>query len=199
MCAFRHAPMASNHSASIDHISTSKQREFRYLTIAEKMEILHMKKEGESSSAIARHFGVSRTTILETMKAEDRIRKTADSTFNMSSKKLISRYFKPLFLMETALVTWIEDCRQKIIQIKAKSIYETFTSKETDNIQDGDENPINDSQPANLSILKPKIRFSASRKWFYKFLKRYGLGSVLLPGNAASNKRICNKNPHEDK
>ena len=181
--------MASNHSSSFQHISKRKQKEHRYLTIAEKMEILDMKKEGESSSAIARHFGVSRTTILETMKVEDRIRKTADSTFNMSTKLLISPYYKPLIFMETALIRWIEDCRQKnialdlkIIQRKAMSLFETFSSKETDDIQDGDS-----------SASMPKIRFFASRKWFYRFRKRYGYGSVLLKGNAASNDRIATK------
>ena len=164
------------------------------------MEILHMKKEGKSFTAIARHFGVSRWTISRTMKVEDRIRNTADSTLNPSAKKLISPYHKPLLLMETALVRWIEDCRQKnmaldkkIIQRKAMSLYETFSSKETDDIQDGDKNPIYDSQCANSSAVQPKKRFSASRKWFCRFCKRYGLGSVLLPGNAASNNRIATK------
>ena len=149
LCAFRHRPMASNHSSSFQHISKRKRSKFEWLTIAEKLEILHMKEEGESSSAIARHFGVSKSTINKIKNAESRIRKTAENTFNMSSKKLISPRYKPLILMETSLFTWIEDCRQKnmaldmkIIQRKAMNLYETFSSKESDDIQDRDKNPI---------------------------------------------------------
>ena len=198
--AFRQPPMASNHLASSEHISKPKRKEHKFLTIAEKMEILRMKKEEKSSSAIARHFGVSISTINKMKKAEDRIRRTADSTFNMSTNKLISPCYKPLFLMETALLTWIANCWQKnmalnkkIIQTKAMSLYKTFSSKEIDGSQDCDENKINDSQSANSSASKYGKRFSASNDWFYRFRKRYGLESVILPGNAASNSTIATK------
>ena len=110
--SFRHPPMASHHSASSEHISKRKRSEFRCLTIAERMEILRMKKEGKSSSAIARHFGLCSITITRIKKAEYRIR-TVESTFNMPTNKLISPCYKPLLLMETALLTWIANCWQK--------------------------------------------------------------------------------------
>ena len=44
------------------------------------------------------------------------------------------------------------------------SLYEAFFSKEIDDIQNGVENPINDSQSANSRAMQPKKRFSASRK-----------------------------------
>ena len=81
----------------------------------------------------------------------------------------------------------------KIIQTKAMSLYEIFSSKETDDIQDGD-----------ASASKPKKRFFASKSWFYLFRKRYGLKRILLPGNAAFNNRIATKthmkiNSHSDR
>ena len=73
------------------------------------------------------------------------------------------------------------------------SLYETFSSKETDDIQDGAVNPINGSRSESSSAMQTKKRFSASSYWCQRFLKRYGLRSVLLPTNAASNNRIATK------
>ena len=63
---------------------------------------------------------------------------------------------------------------------------------------------MNDSQSANSSASKPEKLFSASISWYYRFRKRYGLGSVLLLENAASNSRIETKthvkrNSHSDR
>ena len=98
--------MASNHPASSVRISKRKQKERKYLTIAEKMQVLYMKKKGESSPAIARHFGVSRIVIFDIKNYKD-----GGEYFNMPTKKSISYRYKPLLLVKTALVTWIEDCR----------------------------------------------------------------------------------------
>ena len=74
-----------------------------------------MMKEGKSQLVIARHFGVGKSTIYDIKKAGERIRTTADITFNTSTKRIISAQNKPLIPMEAALVVWIVECSKKNI------------------------------------------------------------------------------------
>ena len=78
--------MAYDYTTSSGDVSKPKQK-YAHLTIAKKVEVLDMIKEGKSCAAIAYHFGVNRKTIFSIKKAEERIRKTAEITVNRSSKK----------------------------------------------------------------------------------------------------------------
>ena len=157
------------------------------MTITEKVKILDMTKEGQTFAAIARHFGVNESTIRYIKKEESSIRKTAAITLNKSAKRVVTSRNKTIVLMEAALAVWIADCRNKnialdtkIITTKAKSLYEIFAATDSDNNQGEDDTP---------SGVQPKKRFSASKGWFQKFQKRYGLKSVYLHGKAASADR----------
>ena len=84
------------------------------------MKVLHMLEEGQTCTAVARHFGVSIDTITRIKKSKERVRMTADITFNMSTKQIISPYHKPRILMEAALVAWIVERSQKNLVLDEK-------------------------------------------------------------------------------
>ena len=109
--------MAFNCTASSDDVSKHKPKR-KHLTVEEKMEVLNMMKEGKSHIAIARHFGVNTCTIGKIKKAEDRIRKTAAISYNVSAKKIISPHYNPLIHMESALAEWIVECFKKNVFFK---------------------------------------------------------------------------------
>ena len=88
--------MASNYAPSSSDAS-KPNRKHRFLT-------LNMIKEGKSCAAISRHFGVSVRTFFHIKMLECRIRKTAEITVDNSAKKIISPRYKPLILMEAALI-----------------------------------------------------------------------------------------------
>ncbi|XP_066962141.1 tigger transposable element-derived protein 1-like [Macrobrachium rosenbergii] len=170
------------------------------MTIAEKVKLLDMLKEGRKFAAVARDFGVNESTIRYIYKDEAKIRKTAAITFNKSAKRVVMARNKTIVRMEAALAVWIADCRKKnialdmnIIQTKARSLCETFATKEPEDDSgerkeaEEDEEDIDDPQP-EMSSHSPrkKLQFSASKGWFAKFQKRYGLKSASLHGEAAS-------------
>uniref|UniRef100_K7FQ19 HTH CENPB-type domain-containing protein n=1 Tax=Pelodiscus sinensis TaxID=13735 RepID=K7FQ19_PELSI len=149
------------------------KRHRKMMTIAEKVTLLDMLKEGRSYAAAARHFGVNESTVRYIKKDEANIRKTAAITFSRSAKRVVTARNKTIVRMEGALAIWIADCRKKnialdtnTIRTKALSLYEHFAAKEPQDPQ--------------------KQRFSASKGWFAKFQKRFGLKSVSLHGEAAS-------------
>uniref|UniRef100_A0A3Q2X2X7 HTH CENPB-type domain-containing protein n=1 Tax=Haplochromis burtoni TaxID=8153 RepID=A0A3Q2X2X7_HAPBU len=89
------------------------------------------------------------------------------TSFNEDAKRVVTFRNKTIVRMESALALWISGCREKnitldtnIICSKAKKLYETFADSE-------------DS-------------FNASKGWFEKFKKHFGLKSVSLHGEAAS-------------
>ena len=149
--------MASNCTASSDDVSKHKPKRKR-LTVAEKMEVLNMMKEGKSQIVIARHFGVHPKTIYDIKKAGERIRTMADITFNMSAKRIFSDQNKPLILMEAALIEWIVECstknivlNEKTIRAKALSLYKRCADMATEDTPCRDEDNIEDQRPRNSS------------------------------------------------
>ena len=132
--------------ASSSGDASTPKHEYRYLTIAKKMKVLNMIKEGKSSVAIARHFGVNICTIFHIKKTDRRIQKTAEITMNKSVKRIISTRHKTFILMEAASITWINFCLRnnitldcKTIKTKARDLYETFSSKEIKNSQNAED------------------------------------------------------------
>ncbi|XP_064103313.1 tigger transposable element-derived protein 1-like [Macrobrachium nipponense] len=90
--------------------------------------------------------------------------------------------------MENALSVWITDCREKkvsldtnMLRTKAKTLYDSLVpeggSNEDDD--DGDDDDEDDLAP------REKRGFIASKGWFEKFKRRFGLRSVPLYGEAA--------------
>ncbi|CAE1259784.1 unnamed protein product [Acanthosepion pharaonis] len=164
--------MAPKHAASFKAGTEPKHKQ-RMMTIAEKMKLLHMLKEGRTFAAIARHSNVNESTFHYIKKDEANIRKTAAIIFNKSAKRVVMAHNTTIIRMEAALAVWIADCRKKnialdtnIIQTKARSLYETFTTKELeddsgdheqeeedeDNIEHPQLGTSSDSQPKKMSF-----------------------------------------------
>ena len=125
-----------------------------------------MMKEGKSLIVIARHFGVGKSIIYDIKKAGERIRTTADITFNMSAKGIISAQNKQLILMEAALIVWIVECSRKNIVLNEKTIREEALSLHkrcadmaTEDAPCGDEDNIEDHLPLNSSCSQSKRPF----------------------------------------
>ena len=83
---------------------------------------------------------------------------------------------------------------RKTIQTKAMNPYETYKYKETDDNQGEDENQINEPQSANSGLTKSKKQVSASRSWFWKFIKRCNLKGAFLCRNKISNAKMLSEN-----
>ena len=89
--------MGSNHDATFEDVFKCKQKH-KYLTIEEMLKVIHMLEKGQSCTAIARHFGVSRNTNTRIRKLEERVRMTGDFSFNISIYKLFLPIISRIFL-----------------------------------------------------------------------------------------------------
>jgi hypothetical protein len=175
--------MSPKRPASSKASGSETKRKRRMLTIVEKVKLLDMLKEGKNFANVARHYGLNESTVRYIFKEEKNIRETAAVSFSKTAKRAVTPRSKPIVKMESTLAMWINDCRKKNISMdtntictKAKKLYETFAAK-----GDGDE----EAGPSSDSPTKA-APFNASRGWFEKFRKRYGLRSVSLHGEAAS-------------
>ncbi|XP_068204963.1 uncharacterized protein [Palaemon carinicauda] len=190
--------MAPKRSASTKAGSEPK-RHRKMMTIAEKVTLLDMLKEGRSYAAAARHFVVNESTVRYIKKDETNIRKTAAITFSRSAKRVVTARNKTIVRMEGALAVWIADCRKKnialdtnTIRTKALGLYENFAAKEPqgpdgDHAEEDEDDVLDEPQAGTSTDSQPqKRRFSASKGWFAKFQKRFGLKSVSLHSEAAS-------------
>ncbi|XP_066958779.1 tigger transposable element-derived protein 1-like [Macrobrachium rosenbergii] len=191
--------MAPKHAAS-SKAGTEPKCHQRMMMITEKMKLLDMLKEGRKFVAVACHFGMNESTIRYIYKDEAKTRKTAAITFNKSAKRVVTARNKTIVRMEATLAVLIADCRKKnialdvnIIQTKARSLYETFAAKEPEDDSgdheeaEEDEDDVEYPQPGTSSHSPHvKLQFSASKGWFAKFQKCYGLKSASLHGKAAS-------------
>lgn len=86
---------------------------------------------------------------------------------------------------------WISDGRKKnitldtnIICTKAKQLYETFA--DSDDVHDNEEQDDAEPRPSTSAFHAEPSLFNASKGWFDKFQKHFGLKSVSLHGEAAS-------------
>uniref|UniRef100_A0AAQ6AN34 HTH CENPB-type domain-containing protein n=1 Tax=Amphiprion ocellaris TaxID=80972 RepID=A0AAQ6AN34_AMPOC len=172
--------MATKRSAPSRPSDTEPKRQRKTLTISKKVELLDMLKEGRSYAAVGRHYGINESSVCYIKKEENNIRTTAAMSFNKTAKRVITSRNKPIVRMESALALWISDCRKKNIPLdtiaictKAKTLYETFAEK---------------AGPLSASPTRPTL-YNASKGWFDKFQKRFGLKSVSLHGEAASADR----------
>ncbi|XP_039598433.1 tigger transposable element-derived protein 1-like [Polypterus senegalus] len=141
----------------------------KMLTIAEKVQLLDMLKQGKSYAAVGRHYGINESTVRYIKKDEKSIRSTAAVSFNQGAKRIVSGH-----------------CRKKnipvdtnIIREKAKQLYDRFADA-------GD--ALDDELQPGTSAESPResCEFTASKGWFEKFKKRFNLASLNLQGEAAS-------------
>ena len=172
--------MAPKRNAEPCEIKTKRQR--KKLAISDKVKVLDMLKEGVSNMAVGRHFGINESSVRCIKKEEKNIRKTASLNLANTTKRVMKERNKSMVKMENALSLWITHCRKNeitlntnMIQSKALILYNVFATEEgTDLDKD------NDQQPGASSDLplKKKKPFVASKGWFDKFQKRFGLKSV---------------------
>lgn len=167
------------------------KRPRKMLTIAEKVKLLDMLKEGRSYAAVGRHYGINESSVRYIKKEENNIRTTAAISFNKDAKRVVTVRNKAIVRMESALALWINDCRKKSITLdtnvictKAKKLYETFADSDVlhDSEGEGDADP----GPSTSAVHAVSSTFNASKGWFEKFQKRFGLKNVSLHGEVAS-------------
>ncbi|XP_066450925.1 tigger transposable element-derived protein 1-like [Eleutherodactylus coqui] len=166
----------------------------RMLTIKEKVELLDTLKEGKCDASVGHHYGIKESTVHYRKKDEKNIRTTAKMTFSKTAKRVVTSRNKAIVKMESALAVWRNDCRKKnisldtnIIRTKAKTPYDR-SAERTDVHDEEDEGDDAEAEPMSTSLTTP-TPFSASKGWFDKFQRRFGLKSVPLHGeNASANK-----------
>ena len=90
--------MAPKHALSPKAVTEPKWQR-RMMTIAEKVKLLDMIKEGRTFAAVARHFGVNESTVRFIKKDEANIRKTAAITFNKTAKRVVTARNKTIVLI----------------------------------------------------------------------------------------------------
>uniref|UniRef100_UPI00358E5639 tigger transposable element-derived protein 1-like n=1 Tax=Myxine glutinosa TaxID=7769 RepID=UPI00358E5639 len=185
--------MPPKRSAPSKVSGTEPKRQRKMLTIVEKVQLLDMLKQGRSFAAVGCHYGINESSVRYIKKDEKNIRTTAAVSFNKTAKRVVTSRNKAIVRMESALALWISDCRRKDISLdtntirtKAKKLHDSFAESGDDH--DGDEEDEDDNAEAGPSSASPtkQTTFSASKGWFDKFQKRFGLRSVLLHGEAAS-------------
>ncbi|XP_071328990.1 tigger transposable element-derived protein 1-like [Trachinotus anak] len=161
------------------------------LTITEKVKLLDMLKEGRSYAAVGRHYGINESSVRSIKKEENNIRTTAAISFNKDAKRVATVHNKTMVRMESALALWINDCRKKnitldtnVICTKARTLYQTFA--DSDDIHDREEEEDADTGPSSSAVHAVPSAFNASKGWFEKFKKRFGLKNVSLHGEIAS-------------
>ncbi|XP_013360806.1 PREDICTED: tigger transposable element-derived protein 1-like isoform X2 [Chinchilla lanigera] len=185
--------MPPKRSAPSKAADSEPKRHRKMLTIKEKVELLDMLKEGKSYAAVGRHYGINESTVRYIKKDEKNIRSTATITFNKTAKRVVTSRNKAIVRMECALALWINDCRKKsisldtnTIRMKAKKLYDSFAESMDVHNSDKDEDKDEDTEvgPSSTSPTRP-TPFSASKGWFDKFQRRFGLKSISLHGEAA--------------
>ncbi|XP_070605228.1 tigger transposable element-derived protein 1-like [Erythrolamprus reginae] len=183
------APKRSMRSGGSDAKKTRKM-----LTIKEKIELLDMLKAGQSNVEVGRHYGINESTVRYIKKDEKKIRQTSLISFNKAAKRMVTPRNKRLMKMEAALSVWVEDCRKKSIALdtntirtKAQQLYNRLEDADGGDPGEGADDP-EDPQPStsSASSASAPATFTASKGWFDKFQRRYGLKSVSLHGEAAS-------------
>lgn len=185
--------MASKRSARANVSGGEPKRRRKMLSIKEKVELLDMLKEGRSCAYVGRHYRINESTVRSIKKEEKNIRSTAAVTFNNTAKRVVTSRNRTIVKMESALSVWVNDCRKNnialdsiIIRLKAKQLYDRLAAKRYDQNGDGNEEEEEaEAGPSSASTPGP-TPFSASKGWFDKFLRRFGLKGVPLHGEAAS-------------
>ncbi|KAM9365930.1 tigger transposable element-derived protein 1-like [Pholidichthys leucotaenia] len=180
--------------------SIEPKRKRKMMTVEVKVKLLDMLNAGHTYASVAHHYGLNESTVRYIKKDELKIHKTASITFSKDTKRVVTPRNKRIVQMENALSVWISDCREKkvsldtnMIRTKAKALYDSFVPEGELNEDDeggDDDDEADEPQPSTSASSDPtpqeKCGFVASKGWFEKFKRRFGLRSVPLYGEAAS-------------
>ena len=77
--------ISTKRSAPTKAPAVGAKRQRKMLTIAEKVELLDMLKEGKSYAATGRHYGINESSVRSIKKEENNIRTTAAIIFNVTA------------------------------------------------------------------------------------------------------------------
>ncbi|XP_067134285.1 tigger transposable element-derived protein 1-like [Centruroides vittatus] len=148
--------------------SSEPKKKRKMMTLNKKVNLLDMLKAGHSYASVACHYGLNELTVCYIKKDEVNI-------------------------------LWISDCQEKkvsldtnMIRTKAKALYDRLVPEgELNEDDEGDDNDDeNEPQPSTSASSDPTARekpdFVASKGWFEKFKRRFGLCSIPLYGEASS-------------
>ena len=80
--------MSTKRSAPTKAPALGAKRQRKMLTIAEKVELLDMLKEGKSYAATGRHYGINESSVRSIKKEENNIRTTVATSFSKDAKWL---------------------------------------------------------------------------------------------------------------
>lgn len=152
-----------------------KQLKRKVITLEDKIKILNRLKDGERHSSVAKSLNLNEATIRTIKKNESKIRKSVVEGCSVSAKRAARTRDINIIKMESALMIWLEDCRNKkivlsgpIIRQQAFRIYQHL--KEIGN------------SPGN----QHKQSFTASKGWFEKLKKRFSLHNLKFQREQAS-------------
>uniref|UniRef100_A0A3P9L0K2 HTH psq-type domain-containing protein n=1 Tax=Oryzias latipes TaxID=8090 RepID=A0A3P9L0K2_ORYLA len=103
-------PSASGHlwSTFISTPAAGPKWQRKMLSIADKVKLLDMSREGKSYAAVGRHYGINESSVTCSIKKEEKnIRTTAAISFNEDGKRVATVCNKTMVRMESALALWI--------------------------------------------------------------------------------------------
>jgi hypothetical protein len=136
----------------------SDKKKRKVITLDTKLDIIKRFDNGQSKTSVSRALGLNESTVRLILSKSNEYKeqgKGASTSFSMQCTRNRSSI---LVEMEDLLITWLEDCNQKRIQIGTNNItvkvLSLFSSLK-ENIFKGD-----------------TTIFSASRGWFEKFKAR---------------------------
>uniref|UniRef100_A0A671Y3U3 DDE-1 domain-containing protein n=1 Tax=Sparus aurata TaxID=8175 RepID=A0A671Y3U3_SPAAU len=81
--------------------AVAPKRQRKMLTIAQKVGLLDMLKEGKSYAAVGRHYGINESSVRYKKKEENNIRTTAAISFNKDAKRVVTVRNKTIVRMES--------------------------------------------------------------------------------------------------
>ncbi|XP_061143104.1 tigger transposable element-derived protein 1-like [Syngnathus typhle] len=183
--------MLPKRSAPLVFIGPKPKRKRKMIPLYEKVKILNMLREGMKFSAVARSYGMSESTIRSFKKEEAKIRSTVSLNGSQTLKRVISNRNKYIVRMESALVRWITQCREKNIPLntvammeKARELYQELAGECRQ--RDKEDTTNDDRQQGESTSSEEPMEFLASKGWFDRFRKRYQLKSVSPHWESAS-------------
>ncbi|XP_029644134.1 CENPB DNA-binding domain-containing protein 1-like [Octopus sinensis] len=152
------------------------------ISLEYKLAMIKRYEKGEKMVAIARAYGLSRTTVSTIIHDKERILTHIQETApGMKSTVITKKRGKIIQEMEHLLSFWLErqtrqrnPINQMIIQEKALSLFNDLKKKYPDNVTED---------------------FKASSGWFMRFKQRHNLYNVKVPGESTSAVTDADKQP----
>ena len=150
--------MASKRKSDSDGNQTKKAR--KTLSLETKLNVIKQHEEGKKIISIARDLQLSHSTVSTILKNKDRIKEAVKAAAPMKSTIITKQREGPIAEMEKMLFTWLEDNRQRNVQVMLQAVQSKATSL--------------------FRMLKERggeeyasLKFIASAGWFRRFRERY--------------------------